>query len=91
MKTELAIEPISRQLFLLSSIILVFFNTFAIAAVGLGFLRLVLQLVLWARTAKVLNQGKLFWSVLFFDIIHPWLLLWAKIGTFNRRKSTQWK
>ncbi len=90
-KTELAIEPISRQLFLLSSIILVFFNTFAIAAAGLWFIRLVLQLILWAGAAKVLNQGKLFWSVLFFDIIHPWLLLWAKIGTFNRRKSTQWK
>lgn len=90
-KTELAIEPVSRQLFLLSSIILVFFNTFAIAAACLLLFRLMLQLVLWAKAASVLNQGRLFWSVLLFDIIHPWLLLWAKVGTFNRRKRTQWK
>ncbi len=90
-KTELAIEPVSRQLFLLSSIILVFFNTFAVAVACLLLFRLMLQLVLWAKAASVLNQGRLFWSVLLFDIIHPWLLLWAKVGTFNRRKRTQWK
>jgi poly-beta-1,6-N-acetyl-D-glucosamine synthase len=90
-KSELAIEPLSRQIFLFTSAYLIFFNTFALVAIGLIVLRLTIQLILWRRAAKQLNQGSLYWSVLIYDWLHPWLLLLAQFGNRKRRNKYRWK
>ena len=90
-KIELALEPLSRQLFLFSSVFLIFFNTFAFIAICLYLIRLIILLMYWARTAAILNQGRIYWAVMYMDCLHPWLLLMAKVGTLNRRNNKQWK
>jgi poly-beta-1,6-N-acetyl-D-glucosamine synthase len=90
-KSELAMEPVSRQIFLFFSAYLIFFNTFAFVAISLFVIRLTIQLILWRRTARQLNQGSLYWSVLVYDWLHPWLLLWAQLGNHTRRNKYRWK
>lgn len=90
-KSELALEPISRQIFLFTSAFLIFFNTFALAAIGFFLLRLTIQLVLWGKAAKQLNQGRIYWSLLIYDWLHPWLLLLAQFGNPKRRNKYRWK
>lgn len=90
-KSELGLEPLSRQFFLFISAYLIFFNTFALVAVGLIFLRLTVQLVLWRKAAKQLNQGRIYWSLLIFDWLHPWLLFLAQFGNPKRRNKYRWK
>ncbi len=90
-KTELALEPLSRQIFLLTSAYLIIFNTFAIVAIGLIFVRLTVQLLLWRKAAKQLNQGRIYWSVLIYDCLHPWLLLMAQFSNPKRRNKYRWK
>lgn len=90
-KSELALEPLSRQIFLFTSAYLIIFNTFALVAIGLIVIRLSIQLILWRRAAKELNQGSLYWSVLIYDWLHPWLLLLAQISNRKRRNKYRWK
>ena len=90
-KIELALEPLSRQIFLFSSVFLIFFNTFALITICLYLIRLLILLMYWARTAAILNQGRIYWAVMYMDWLHPWLLLMAKVGTLKRRNNKQWK
>ena len=90
-KSELAFEPLSRQIFLIISAYLIFFNTFALVAIGLILFRLTIQLVLWRKAAKQLNQGRIYWSLLIYDWIHPWLLFLAQFGNPQRRNKYRWK
>jgi len=90
-KFELAIEPISRQFLLFSSAFLIFFNTFALIAAGVFLFRLIILLFLWRKVAKQLNQGQIYWSVLIYDYLHPWLLLLAQFGKPKRRNKYKWK
>jgi len=91
LRLELGLEPVSRQILFASSVVLIFFNTFASIALVLLGLRLLLLLTLWHKVAGLLNQGKLYWSVLIFDWLHPWLLLWASLENRNKSKRNQWK
>jgi cellulose synthase/poly-beta-1,6-N-acetylglucosamine synthase-like glycosyltransferase len=90
-KTELAFEPLSRQIFLFISAYLIFFNTFALVAIGLFLLRFTVQLVLWRKAAQQLNQGRIYWSLLIYDCLHPWLLFLAQFGNPKRRNKYRWK
>jgi cellulose synthase/poly-beta-1,6-N-acetylglucosamine synthase-like glycosyltransferase len=90
-KFELAFEPLSRQFFLFISAILIFFNTFATVAIGLFLFRLIVLLVFWQKAAKQLNQGRIYWAVLIYDWLHPWLLLMAQFGHHKRRNKYRWK
>ena len=88
-KWELIFEPLSREIFWFFVLYMILFNNFAVAATTFLFVNYLIKILIWKKAAKILNQGKLFWSVLVYDFIHPWILLWAflanKIGTKNRK------
>lgn len=87
---SLILEIISRIILLSVGIYLILINTFVIIAASAILSRLMIQLFLWRRIAKQLKQGNLYWSVLFFDWLHPIMLLWAYSGNIRRNKK-RWK
>lgn len=89
-KFGLILEPISRFLLILSSIYLIFNNNFLIIATTILLSKYIIQLLLWRKVSKLLNQGRLYWSLLFFDIIHPLFLMWAYTSSLRRNKN-RWK
>lgn len=86
----LFLENTSRIILLSTSIYLILINKFAeVAIIGIAS-KFMIQLYLWQRAAKQLGQGKLYWSLLLFDWLHPFMLLWAYFGNIWRNKR-QWK
>ncbi|MDR2929086.1 MAG: glycosyltransferase [Cytophagaceae bacterium] len=90
-KYELFFEPFSREILWLTALIMIIFNNFAAATGGVLVINLVVKIIIWQKIAKLLNQGKLFWGVLLFDFIHPWLLLWAFFVNKLGRNKKRWK
>jgi glycosyltransferase involved in cell wall biosynthesis len=90
-KLELILDPLSRELFWALGIVLIIFNTFALAVGAFLLTTLVLKLLLWRKVAQKLHQGRLFWGVLLFDILHPWLLIWAQAGNYFGSNKNKWK
>ncbi len=89
-KFSLFIEPFSRLFLIISAIFLILINKFVIIVGSLVFLKYLIQLILWRKISKLLNQGKLYWSLLFFDLLHPLFLLWAYLSSVRRNKN-RWK
>ena len=90
-KFELFLDPLSREIFWFMAFYMIIFNNFAIFAGGALFLNFIVKIIVWQKAAKTLNQGKLYWGVLIFDLIHPWFLLWAFfVNKFGRNKN-KWK
>ena len=87
---SLLLEISSRIILLSIAIYLIFFNIFALLATFAIVSKFMIQLFLWKKAAKQLNQGNLYWSVLFFDWFHPIILLWAYSGNIRRNKK-RWK
>ncbi|MCL2073582.1 MAG: glycosyltransferase [Marinilabiliaceae bacterium] len=90
-KSELILEPISREIFWFMIFYMIISNTFALVSIGFLIVNYLIKILIWKKIAKILNQGKLYWSLLLFDFIHPWILLWA---FFSKRKGTKirkWK
>ena len=87
---SLLLEISSRIILLSIAIYLIFFNIFALLATFAIVSKYMIQLFLWKKAAKQLNQGNLYWSVLFFDWFHPIILLWAYSGNIRRNKK-RWK
>ena len=90
-KLELLLDPLSRELFWALGIVLIFFNTFALAVGVFLLITMIFKLILWYKVAQKLQQGKLFWGVLLFDMIHPWLLIWAQVGNYFGSNKNKWK
>ncbi len=90
-KLELIIDPLSREIFWALGIILIFFNTFALPVGAILLVNMILKLFLWNKAAQKLKQGKVFWGVLLFDLLHPWLLLWAHTGNYFGSNKNKWK
>jgi poly-beta-1,6-N-acetyl-D-glucosamine synthase len=90
-KTELFLEPFSRLLFWSTSLFLIFFNIFALYLIGAIIVKIALQLVLWKYAADRLNQGKVYLAVVWFEWLHPILLLRAYSNTVFRRNNRKWK
>jgi hypothetical protein len=90
-KLELILDPLSRELFWALGIVLIIFNTFALAVGAFLLITMVIKLLLWRKVAQKLQQGRLFWGVLLFDILHPWLLIWAQTGNYFGSNKNKWK
>lgn len=90
-KLELLLDPLSREIFWALGVLLIFFNTFAIVVGALFFITLLLKVVFWRKAAQKLKQGRIFWGVLLFDFLHPWLLLWAQTANFFGSNKNKWK
>lgn len=87
---SLLLEICSRLILLSVGIYLILINTFVIIAALAIASKFTIQLLLWRKSAKQLDQGKLYWSVLIFDWLHPIMLLWAYLAN-TRRNKKQWK
>ena len=87
---SLILEICSRLILLSVGIYLILINTFVIIAALAIASKFTIQLLLWRKSAKQLDQGKLYWSVLIFDWLHPIMLLWAYLAN-TRRNKKQWK
>lgn len=87
---SLLIEVSSRLILLFVGIYLILINTFAIIAALAIVSKFTIQLILFRKTAKQLEQGKLYWSVLIFDWLHPIMLSWAYLAN-TRRNKKRWK
>ena len=90
-KTELFLEPFSRIIFWLSAIVLIFFNTFALMAAGAMLFKWLIKIYLWSMISKKLNQGRIFWTMFWFEFLHPILLMWAFSGNLFSRSKSKWK
>ena len=87
---SLLLEISSRLILLSVAIYLILINTFVIITTLAIVSKFTIQLFLWRKIAKQLEQGKLYWSVLIFDWLHPVMLLWAFLAN-TRRNKKRWK
>jgi len=90
-KAELFFEPFFREIFWVAIIYNIIFTNFALVSAGFIVIYFLLKSMIWRKAAKTLNQGNLYWSVWLFDIIHPWLLLWAYLTNKTGTKNNKWK
>ncbi len=90
-KLELFLDPLGREIMWILGIFLIIFNTFALAVIGIIILTLLVKLLFFHKAAKKLNLGRIYWGVLIFDFLHPWLLIWAQTGNFSGSNKKKWK
>lgn len=90
-KLMVSIEPLSRGLFYLTLIALLFFAnpTVWITVGSLFLLRYILQLIIINKTASQLKERSFYSTILIFDIILPVITLFLVL--FGRKKSFSWK
>lgn len=87
----LSLEIISRQLFWISGLLMVFFNNFAPIAGGLIFIRLVTIHWILFRAANRFHEKDLCWMILWMDILTPWLHARAWMKHLLGSKKKRWR
>ncbi|MDG5799111.1 glycosyltransferase [Marinilabiliaceae bacterium ANBcel2] len=90
-KRELALEPLSRIIFWTSAVFLMFFNIFVLLASFFIVTKIIMQLIMWRKIAKKMEQEKLYLSVTWFEFIHPFLLLIPYFGYLLGKEKNSWK
>lgn len=90
-KWWLGLETLTRQLFWILGIYLLFFPIFAVVSCGLILSRMVIQNIVLAKASKALGEGKLYLSSVLFDAFIPLILgsLWLQ-NMFSAKKK-KWK
>lgn len=95
-KMRLAVEPISRGLFYILTVLLAIFsilsfNWIALGAAALLFLiRWVLQMYIINKSAKILGEHRFYLTIPYFDIVLPLISLFILI--FGKKKNhIKWK
>lgn len=89
-KYLLVMEPLTRVLFLLLCIALSVISKFFYVAIGVFFVRLIIQQIIFYKTLKIFNEKHILpWSAL-FDFLMPFINL--NLYTLNLfTKKTKWK
>ena len=91
-KVLLLLEPASRMLFCVSTIILLLHSFLWPVVAGIFGLRLLTQIVVFTLTAKKLNEKGLVVFSLFFDIFSPLMNVIVYVSNIlNRSGRNQWK
>lgn len=91
-KFLLLLEDLSKVLFYASFIAaLIFFPNFAYYFLGAFALRAILQLLIYSKGFRVLEEKYLIWGVLFLDILLPFIYIWlAWPQKKHLRKQSTW-
>jgi poly-beta-1,6-N-acetyl-D-glucosamine synthase len=87
----LGLEPFTRQTFWLIAFYALILQKFWAVALGLWFVRWVVQFFVLKRAAKRLNENKIYWALFLFDIVLPFILGYLYIGNLFRTKQIKWK
>lgn len=90
-KFLLMLEPISRQSFWLLTFYALILQRFWIPAAALLLIRSVVQLAVLQKAAKKIGENKIYWAVLLFDFVLPFILGYLYVGNIFRTKKIKWK
>jgi cellulose synthase/poly-beta-1,6-N-acetylglucosamine synthase-like glycosyltransferase len=90
-KAALISEPISREIFWILTIYSAFFPNFATVVLPFSFIVLMIKFLFWKMAAKKTGMGRIYRSMVLFDIIQPFILARAHFGNLTGSKKRKWK
>ena len=90
-KVRLITEPVSRMLFILSFIVLLCMLIYWPYVLGVFGLRLIIQIIVFYKGSRKLNEHKLLFYSIIFDIFSPLVYFILYLSNLRNRAGTTWK
>jgi len=90
-KFSLFMEPLTREIFWLLTLYSLFFPIFVISILPFSFILLLIKFIFWKMAAGKTGMGRIYWSMLLFDFLQPFIIVRAHFGNLTRSKKRKWK
>ncbi len=90
-KWWLLLEPLTRQIFWILSLCLLFFHIFAAISLVLLLTKIIVQYIVLAKAAKTMGEEKLYLPTLLFDPIIPIIIGSVWLQNIFSAKKKKWK
>jgi cellulose synthase/poly-beta-1,6-N-acetylglucosamine synthase-like glycosyltransferase len=90
-KFSLLAEPVTRELFWALTLYYLFFSNFALLILPFSLLLFLFKLIIWKKASDKTGMGKIFWGLLLFDVIQPFIIAFSHFGNLTGSKKRKWK
>lgn len=90
-KFSLLAEPITRELFWVLTLYFIFFPNFGLLILPFSLLLFLFKLIIWKKASDKTGMGKIFWGLLLFDIVQPFIIAFSHFGNLTGSKKRKWK
>ncbi|MFW6351432.1 MAG: glycosyltransferase [Bacteroidota bacterium] len=90
-KISLLMEPVTRELFWILTLLFIIFPNFALLVLPFSLLLFLFKLLIWKKASDKTGMGKIFWGLLLFDIIQPIIIAFSHFGNLTGSKKRKWK
>ncbi len=90
-KFSLFAEPVTRELFWALTLYYIIFSNFALLILPFSLLLFFFKLIIWKKASDKTGMGKIFWGLLLFDVIQPFIIAFSHLGNLTGSKKRKWK